>query len=517
MQRTFILAILDGWGLGEFNESNPIYSANLETIKELEAKFPKGALQASGIAVGLPWEEEGSSEVGHLTLGGGRILYQYFPKISKTIENRSFFEIPPLKQAFLHAKKNDSSLHLIGLLTQGNIHASFNHLTALIEMAAKEKIRNLYLHLFSDGRDSKPRSVLSLLENLKDVLEKNKVGRVASITGRYFGMDRDGHWERTEKAYQVIIGKDPNLKSLDEALNKIYKRKLNDEYLEPTIIELHPVEENDAVIFFNFREDRMRQISEPFLNPKFDKFPTKPLGNVFTVTMTEYTEGQKIPFAFPRNKIKNPLGKVIADKGLTQLRIAETEKYAHITYFFNGLREKPFPNEFRVLIPSKPSLRQEEDPEMMAREITNRAIIAIKEGGFDFILMNYANSDMVAHTGSYSATLEAVKIVDRELKRLVNEVLSGNHVLLITSDHGNAESVLNIQTGEQETSHDPSPVPIYLVAKEFEKPFSISTTMPQKLPVIGILSDVAPTILELMNIPKPEDMTGESLLSQLTR
>ncbi len=516
MRRTFILAILDGWGQGEFDESNPIYKAGLETVKELETKFPKGALQASGIAIGLPWEEEGNSEVGHLTLGAGQILYQYFPKISIAIEDGSFFEMPNLKNAFQHAQKNNSSVHLIGLLTEGNVHASFNHLAALIEMAAKEKTQNLYLHLFSDGRDSSPRSVLGLLKKLEEVINKNGVGKVASLTGRYFGMDRDGHWDRTERAYQTIVGIEKTAASFEESINKTYGRDLDDEHIEPTVVEPHPVCDNDAIVFFNFREDSMRQIPEPFLNPNFDKFPVKSLKNIFAVTMTEYADSQKAPAAFFKNKVKNPLGKVLSDKGLTQLRIAETEKYAHITYFFNGLRDDPFPNEFRILIPSKAAIRHEENPEMMAKEITDRAIIALREGGFDFILINYANPDLIAHTGNYEATIAAVKTVDRELGRLVKEVLEGNHLLIVTSDHGNAESVLNLQTGEPETFHDPNPVPIYLVAREFEKPFSIPDTSPRKFPVIGILSDVAPTLLELMKIPKPEEMTGESLLSQLT-
>jgi 2,3-bisphosphoglycerate-independent phosphoglycerate mutase len=515
MKKTFILAILDGWGLGEFNESNPIYKADLKTIPELEAKFPKGALQASGIAIGLPWEEEGNSEVGHLTLGAGKVLYQHFPKISMAIDNGSFFETPNLKRAFAHARENKSSVHLVGLLTKGNVHASLKHLVALIEMAAKEKARELYLHLFSDGRDSPPRSVLSLLKNLEGVLEKTGVGKIASLSGRYWAMDRDSHWDRTQRAYQALVGVEKTATNLEEAVNKTYEKGLNDEYIEPTVTQPHPIADNDAVLFFNFREDSVRQVSEPFINPGFDKFTAKPLKNLFVVTMTEYTEEQAAPAAFPTDKIKSPLGKVLAESGLTQLRIAETEKYAHITYFFNGLREKPFQNEFRILIPSKQTVRSEEDPEMMARAITDRAIIALKEGGFNFILINYANPDTVAHTGNYAATMEAVQVVDRELGRLVKEVLSGGHTLLITSDHGNAESVLNLQTGEPETFHDPNPVPIYLVAKEFEKPFSISTTTPQKLPVIGILSDVAPTLLELMNIPKPPEMTGTSLLGQL--
>ncbi|MCP6720069.1 MAG: 2,3-bisphosphoglycerate-independent phosphoglycerate mutase [Patescibacteria group bacterium] len=517
MRKTFVLAILDGWGIGKLNESNPIHIAGLKTIRYIENSFPSGALQASGIAVGLPWGEEGNSEVGHLTIGTGRTLYQHFPRISMAIEDGSFFKNPALRSAFLHARKNNSAVHLIGLLTKGNVHASLKHLVALIEMAKKENCPNLYLHLFADGLDSPPHSLLYLVKNLEGILQKNKVGVITSLMGRYYAMNRDNHWERTEKAYRTLTGIDTNVKSYKEATEEIYQKDLDDEFIEPIIIDKpHPIQDNDAVIFFNFREDSMRQITESFANPAFNKFPIKKLSNLSVTTMTEYQKGLKTAVAFPSEKIKNSLGEVLADNQKTQLRIAETKKYAHVTYFFNGLRDAPFPNEYRVLIPSKSTIRQEEHPEMMAGAVTERLLIALNEGGFDFILINYANPDIIAHTGNYQAVLEAVKVIDKELEKLIKSVLAGNHVLLITSDHGNAESVLNLKTGEPETTHDPNPVPIYLVAKDLEKsPPANSGQTPPRLKTIGILSDVAPTILDLMNIPKPSSMTGQSLLDQL--
>lgn len=529
MRRTFILAILDGWGIGKLDESNPIHTTNPKTIKFIESSFPSGALQASGIAIGLPWKEEGNSEVGHLTIGAGKVLYQHFPRISMAIEDGSFFKNPALGRAFGHARENNSAVHLVGLLTQGNVHASFAHLAALIEMAKKENCTNLYLHIFTDGRDSPPRSLSTLIDSLEQEIKKNGVGTIASISGRYYAMDRDNRWDRTEKAYKVLVGDSQNINSKEGVVEKVYKRDLGDEFIEPAIIDTpHPIQDKDAVIFFNFREDSMRQITESFVNPSFEKFPVKSLRNLFVTTMTEYQEAFKTAVAFSKEKVENPLGKVLADNKKTQLRIAETEKYAHVTYFFNGLRDAPFAGEYRVLIPSKKTIRHEEYPEMMAGAITGRAVIALNEGGFDFILINYANPDIIAHTGNYKATAEAIRVIDQELEKLIKSVLAGGHVLLITSDHGNAESVLNLKTGEPETTHDPNPVPIYLVAKEFQRTRASTLRgisgqagsgqaeeVSRRLETIGLLSDVAPTLLALMNIPKPASMTGQNLLDQL--
>lgn len=514
-KKPVVLAILDGWGVGKFDESNPIYRAEPETMNFIRANFPAGALQSSGIAIGLPWEEEGNSEVGHLTIGAGKVLYQHFPRISLAIKNGSFFKNSVLLAAMEHAKKNKSTLHLVGLLTDANVHASLEHLEALIKMAQEEKCPNISLHLFSDGRDTDPSSVLKILARLSDDLKFDVRSILATLTGRYYAMDRDKHWDRTEKTYQVLTGTGPARIGLEEAVKKAYNLSLNDEYIEPSAItgESRFIAENDAVICFNFREDRMRQLSETFIDPNFGVFPVKKFTNLFFATFTSYDIRFAVPVAFPEEVAENPLGKVLSDNGKRQLRIAETEKYAHVTYFFNGLKEKPFMDEFRILVPSENAVHYEQYPQMMAGAVTDRVIAALAEGTYDFILVNYANPDMVAHTGNYEATLKAISIVDQGIKKIMESVLDQDGVLLVTSDHGNAEVLLDLKTGEAETKHNPNPVPFYLVGKRFRKRSPVDSLA--SLPVIGILSDIAPTVLELMKIPQPPEMTGQSLLPQL--
>jgi len=513
MKRTVVLAILDGWGIGKLDESNPIYRAEPETINYIRSNFPAGALQASGISVGLPWEEEGNSEVGHLTIGAGKVLYQHFPRISISIRDGKFFKNPVLLAAAEHAKKNKSAVHLIGLLTDANVHASLSHLEALIKLM-KENGAEFYLHLFSDGRDSGPKSFLEILKKLSDSLGYDARQNLVSVAGRYYAMDRDKHWDRIEKTYQVLTGMNPAKISPEEAVEKVYARDLNDEYVEPTVVGTPRfINDNDAVVCFNFREDRMRELTEAFITPDFANFPVKKFVNLFFTTFTSYDARFAAPVAFPEEKVENPLGKIISDAGKRQLRVAETEKYAHVTYFFNGLKEKPFPEEFRILVPSEKTIRYENYPQMMASAITARVLAALTESTFDFILVNYANSDMVAHTGNYEATLKAIKVVDGEMKRLMESVLSQGHTLIVTSDHGNAEVLLDLKTGEPETKHNSNPVPFYLIKNGLQKKIPVDPLV--SLPVLGILSDIAPTILELMDIPKPPEMTGQSLLPQL--
>jgi len=514
MKKTVVLTILDGWGLGNLDESNPIYRAEPPTINFIQSNFPAGALQASGIAIGLPWEEEGNSEVGHLTIGAGKVLYQHFPRISLAVKDGDFFKNKVLLDAIDHAKKNNSAVHLAGLLTSANIHASMSHLEALIKMMQNEKCPKFYLHLFADGRDSDPRSVTKLLDRLSNDIGFDVRSILVSLSGRYYAMDRDKHWDRTEAAYNVLTGASQNRISLEDAVKKAYDKNLDDEYIEPSIVgEPHFISDNDAVIFFNFREDRMRQLAEAFIGADFKYFPVKKFTNLYIATFTGYDARFSAPVAFPEDVVENPLGKILSDNGKRQLRIAETEKYAHVTYFFNGLKEKPFPDEFRILVPSENAVHYEQYPQMMATAITDRVLAALAEGTFDFILVNYANADMVAHTGNYDATMKAIKIVDKEINRLMESILGQDNILIITSDHGNAEVVLDLKTGEPETKHDASPVPFYLVAKKFRK--AVPSNPLATLPIMGILSDVAPTVLDLMNLPKPPEMTGESLLPQL--
>ncbi|TRZ64347.1 MAG: 2,3-bisphosphoglycerate-independent phosphoglycerate mutase [Spirochaetia bacterium] len=505
-----ILAILDGWGEGQQNETNPIYVAEPKNFDYLRANFPNGLLQASGISVGLPWGEEGNSEVGHLNLGAGRIIYQYLPKIDLAIRDGSFFKNPALKSAFGHAKKNNSSVNLVGLMSDGNVHSSFDHIKALVEFAAKENVSKINFHLFTDGRDSAPTSSIDLLANLP------KEANLASISGRFYGMDREGYWDRTQKAYSVIVGEGQINADAKAYIKNSYANKKTDEFIEPTRVkESCEVKDNDAMIFFNFREDRIRQMASVFADRNFQKFPVKKFNNLFVATMTPYDKNISAVVVFPNEPIANCLGKVLADKGKNQIRITETQKYPHITYFFNGLEEKLFLNEYRVLIPSRPIARQDTHPEMMAAEIASRAVESIMEDAFDFVLLNFANPDIIAHTGNYDACVKAVKTIDEQIGKIIKTVLETDATLIITSDHGNMEKVVDEKTGNIETKHNASPVPIYLVAKKFMRPRTEEEILRSKKENIGILADVAPTILELMNIPQPAEMTGQSLLKFL--
>ncbi|MBN2198164.1 2,3-bisphosphoglycerate-independent phosphoglycerate mutase [Candidatus Wolfebacteria bacterium] len=510
MKRTIILVILDGWGVGKPDDSNPVHVVNPQNIAYLNANFPSGILQASGISVGLPWSEEGNSEVGHLNLGAGRIIYQYLPRITLAINDGSLFKNKALIGAFEHAQKNNSAVNFVGLLSEGNVHSSLEHLNALIQFAKEQKITKLNLHLFSDGRDSPPTSLLNLLTRISGEVN------IASLSGRFYGMDREQYWDRTQKAYSVLIGDGEEIDSIENHVKKNYERKFSDEFIEPVIINSEgAIKENDAIVFFNFREDRIRQMTSAFINPQFDKFPVKSFKNLYVTTMTQYDKSFNVPVIFPPEKIDTCLSGVLSEKGKMQLKIAETQKYPHITYFFNGAKEEPFKNEYRILIPSKAIVHQEKDPAMMAQEITTRLVQSISEGVFDFILVNYANSDIVAHTGDYNACLEAVRIIDKQIEILTQAVLATNAVLIVTSDHGNIERVFDPLTGLPETKHDSNPVPIYLVAKEFQRQKSEVEAREAMKQNLGILADVAPTILELMKIPQPKEMTGQSLLKFL--
>ena len=515
-KRQVILAILDGWGIGPKNESNPIHTQGTPNLDYIKSVFLVGSLQASGISVGLPWNEEGNSEVGHLTIGAGKVLYQHFPRITLSIKDGSFAKNKVFLDAFAHIKKNKSALHLAGLLTQGNIHASLEHLIALIKLAKEKKTGKINLHLFTDGKDSEPKSALELLKRLEE--ETGGGWEIGSVSGRHYALDRDNHWDRTEQAYAAMTGSGLKIKNIENAIQEAYKKNLNDQQVNPYAVNPESgVQDNDALLFFDFREDSIRQLAAAFILPDFKEFPVKKINNLYIGTMTNYLEKFNAPIAYPPEKIENPLAKVLADNDRTQIHIAETAKNAHITYFFNGYRKQPFPNEYRVLIPSKKVASHEEKPEMQAPEVTARVIQAIEEKAFDFILVNYANGDMIAHTGNYQAAKIAVKEVDESVGAILRSALSNNAVLIITSDHGNVETMINPKTGELTTAHDPSPVPIYIAGNDFTKQKTPTEVELAEKETIGILSDVAPIILEIMSIPKPPEMTGESLLKILRR
>src|SRR3989344_1573575 len=367
MKNTTLLVILDGYGIGAKNAANPIHVANPPNVLYLKQNYPSGALQASGIAVGLPWDEEGNSEVGHLTIGSGKIIYQHLPKITIAIRNGEFYKNEVLNSALAHALKNQSSLNLVGLLTKGNVHASLDHILALLKAAQEKGVKHVNLHLFADGKDSPPKSFLELLKKIP-------AKYLSSISGRYYAMDRDLHFDRTEKTYRVLTGKGTPVTNYKDTIEKHFERGLSDEFIEPMLIgEVNRgIKDGDAVIFFNFREDSMRQIASAFLGKDFKYFARKNPANPYIATMTTYADKFDVPVLFPTEKVETPLVKVLSENGKSQLHVAETEKYAHVTYFFNGYKDQPFSNEYRILVPSKNISRHDEHPEMMAKEITAR-------------------------------------------------------------------------------------------------------------------------------------------------
>lgn len=508
-KKTAILIVLDGWGIGSNNESNPIYMVKPQSFEWLAANYPVTSLQASGISVGLPWGETGNSEVGHLTLGAGKVLYQYYPKITMSIQDGTLAANPALTDAFAHAITNNSAVNFVGLLSKGNVHASLDHLLALIKMAQDANVPKINLHLFADAKDSPPHTLEGFLKEVpKEYL--------ASLIGRYYAMDRNGNWRITETCYQTMTGQ---LGTLTDdptpIIEATYKQGTTEEYLPPIrFAEDKKIKDGDAIVFFNYREDSIRQIASSFITKGFSYFPVLDLSHCYIVTMTHYDDSFGVPVICIADTVTTPIGKVFSDRNLSQLRIAETYKYAHVTYFFNGLREPPFPGEYRTLIPSVTGLHPEEHPEMMAKAISDRLIEAIQSRAFDFILVNYANGDAIAHTADYNASIEAVKVIDREIGRILKVAINPEILLVITADHGNVEELISEATGLPESQHDANAVPFYLVAEEFKgKKFVNADNLRGE--TLGSLADVAPTMLEILGIEKPEEMTGHNLLDGL--
>jgi len=518
-----VLLVLDGFGIGPSHQGNAISRSCLPNFEEIKNHYPGCALQASGISVGLTWGEPGNSETGHLTMGAGKIVYQYLPKIIFAIRDESFFENPALIGAIEHAKQNNSTLHLMGLISSGGVHAYVDHFYALLELCKREKIK-AKIHVFTDGRDAPPNEAAKFLKSIIERLQKMEVGEISTIIGRSFAMDRDNHWEKTEITYRLLTQGQGKL--IDDPISYIeqsYQNKIFDEQIRPTVCksegtpESGLIKDNDAVIFFNYREDSARQISQAFIEPNFDKFERKPLSNLYFCTMTRYLKNLPAAVAFEPPEVKTPLGLVLSEAGRRQLRIAETEKYAHVTFFFNGLRENPFLGEDRILIPSSTETQFIRFPEMSAPEISTRAQEAIRSQNYDFILINFANPDMLGHTGNLEACIKGLEAMDVCLGDIKNAVLQMDGALIITSDHGNCEQMLNPYTGETLTEHTANPVPFYLVKSEFMREKSSEEISYELNEPRGFLSDIAPTILSLLNLPIPEEMTGKNLLSDLIR
>lgn len=519
--KPIILLILDGWGIAPPREGNAISQAKKPNIDFIETNYPRAPLQASSISVGLLWGEPGNSEVGHLNLGAGRIVYQILPRIIVSIRNGSFYKNEAFLGAIKHSKKNNSKLHILGMISSGSVHSYIDHLYALLNLTKQQNIEKVYLHLWTDGRDSPPTEAKKLLTNLKLRLDALHLGKISTVMGRFYAMDRNKNWDRTKQAYECMTqGKGEKILDPINYIEKSYKKSIYDEFIKPAVVIENKkpkglIEKNDSIIIFNFREDRARQITKAFCLDNFEFFPREKIKNLFIVTMTEYEKNLPVKVAFPFLKIKNSLAEFLSKKLKKQIHIAETEKYAHVTYFFNGRHELPFLNEERILIRSSSISHFDKTPSMQAPKISQKLIEAINKNKYDFILANFANADMVGHTGNLKATIQAIEVLDKYIGEITKKTLNKDGILIITADHGNAEKMLNPITGKILTQHTDNLVPFYLIGNKFKKTKPYQIPLYQEKTAQGILGDVAPTILELMNLEKPKEMTGLSLLSTI--
>ena len=522
--KKIVLLILDGFGISTKTKGNAISDADPENLNYLLNNFPAVSLQASGPLVGLPWGEMGNSEVGHLNIGAGRIVGQDLPRITSSIQTGDFFKNPAFLRACEHVKTNNSKLHLLGMVSSGGVHSYDEHLYALLGLAAEHGIKDVFIHMITDGRDNGEKSALTDLDKLHDRISKIGIGHVATVAGRFYAMDRGGHWDQTEMEYQAIVNAvgDTSFSALDCVATN-YAKGIYDEMIKPTVIlnaENQPcakVGENDAVIFFNFRQDRAIQLTTAFVMPERMGITQKheKIKNLCFVTMTSYMENLPVDVAFGPIEIKNDLASLVSDAKMTQFHAAESEKFAHVTSFFNGGKMDPLPGEDRVIISSPDNLNNYSDhPEMSVQKLADVVIDKVLHTETNFFVVNFANADMVGHTGNLLSTIAAVKAMDIQFKRLADAVLSVGGCLVITADHGNAEEKINIQSGTINKDHTTAPVPLIVISNELKrtKPVSfnydsLASVMPE-----GALSDVAPTILELFGLKKSAEMTGISLM-----
>ena len=509
-KKPVVLMVLDGYGLNDRTEGNAIAMANTPVMDKLmkECPFQKG--YASGLAVGLPDGQMGNSEVGHMNIGAGRIIYQDLTRITKDIEDGTFFKNEELLEAMENCKKNDSDLHLFGLLSDGGVHSHLSHVYGLLEMAKQQGVSKVYVHAFLDGRDTPPASAKGFVETLENKMAEIGVGKVASLSGRYYAMDRDNNWDRVEKAYDSLVtGDGIKAESATQALQESYDNGKTDEFVEPTVIckdgqPLSLVKANDSVIFFNFRPDRAREITRAMCDPEFTGFERR--NGVFPLTYVCFTEyDETIPgkiIAFHKEEITNTFGEFLAANGLTQLRLAETEKYAHVTFFFNGGVEVPNKGEDRILVKSPAVATYDLQPEMSAPEVGEKLVEAIKSDKYDIIIINFANPDMVGHTGVQEAAIKAVETVDTCVGNAVAALKEVDGQMFICADHGNCEQLIDYETGEPYTAHTTNPVPFILV--NYDPAYTLREG--------GCLADIAPTLIEMMGMEQPAEMTGKSLL-----
>ncbi len=505
-----VLMILDGYGLNDNCSHNAVCEAKTPVMDQLMKQYPFVHGNASGMAVGLPDGQMGNSEVGHLNMGAGRIVYQELTRITKSIQDGDFFEIPAFKEAVANCKKYDSSLHLYGLVSDGGVHSHITHIYGLLEMAKREELDKVYVHCFLDGRDTPPASGKDFVAKLEEKMAEIGVGKVASVAGRYYAMDRDKNWDRVQKAYAALTkGEGVPAESATAGIQASYDQEKYDEFVMPTVVmengaPVATIKDHDSVIFYNFRPDRAREITRAFCDDEFTGFDREKKLDLVYVCFTDYDEtiANKL-VAFHKESITNTFGEFLAANNMTQARIAETEKYAHVTFFFNGGIEEPNPGEDRILVNSpKEVATYDLKPEMSAPEVCNKLVEAIKSGKYDVIIINFANPDMVGHTGVEAAAIQAIETVDACVGRTVDAVKEMGGVLFICADHGNAEQLVDYQTGEPWTAHTTNPVPFILV----------NADPAYKLREGGCLADIAPTLIELMGLEQPKEMTGKSLL-----
>ena len=511
MKKLTGLIILDGFGIGKKDGGNAILSANTPNIDRILATYPHTQIEASGLAVGLPQGQMGNSEVGHMNIGAGRIVYQELTRITKSIEDGDFYENPVLREAIQHAKDNDKAVHLFGLCSDGGVHSHLTHGIAVLELCKRMGVDKVYVHCFMDGRDVAPTSGKGYVEQLQAAMEKVGCGKVATVIGRYYAMDRDNRWERVEVAYNALTKGEGDQRGEDAPamIQKSYDEGVTDEFIKPIIVTengqpVATVGEGDSIIFYNFRPDRAREITRTFIMEDFDGFQ-RTYFPVHYVCFTQYdaTFGDKVHVAFLPQSLDNTLGEYLSKMGKTQLRIAETEKYAHVTVFFNGGVEAPNPGEDRELIPSPKVDTYDLKPEMSAYEVADRAVALIGEGKYDFMVLNFANPDMVGHTGVIPAAIRAVEVVDECVGKVADAILKNGGCFLLTADHGNAETMVD-ENGGPMTAHTTNPVMLALVGEKSGA----------SLKEGGRLCDLAPTLLELMDVPQPPEMTGVSLLNR---
>lgn len=498
--KPILLAILDGFGIREEKSGNAVKLANKPNFDLLWETYPHSTLDASGEPVGLPKGQMGNSEVGHMNIGAGRLVYQPQELINSKIKDGTFFENQEILKAIDHVQKQDSKLHIMGLISDGGVHSHIDHLMAILDMCKNCEVQKLYLHLFTDGRDVDKKSAYQYISRVEDKLKEIGVGRIASIGGRYYGMDRDNNYDRLKKGYDVIVNNiGPKSNSIQKFIEESYKKEITDEFLIPTIFDENGnVEENDGMIVFNYRKDRLREILTALTNPLFSEMEVQKFHNLKVVTMLPVVESVKAPHAFDDPSLKNILGEYLEKQGLSQLRIAETEKYAHVTFFFDGGKEVDYQNEKKILIPSPKVATYDLKPEMSIYEVTDTLLKELSENHYDVIILNFANCDMVGHTGSLDAAIKAVEAVDENLGRVYNKMKELEGTLIVTADHGNCELMID-ENGNIITSHTTNKVPFIICNKEYS-------------PKDGKLGDIAPTMLKIMGLEIPKEMTGNSLV-----